>query len=92
MKIKASFKNMYKNDKLMGLQLDYKKKKKRHRIQISGMKEKFLYILQTSQEQKENITNNFHKMDKFFIYKLQKLTQGNINYLNNLISIKLIIV
>lgn len=92
MKIKASFKNMYKNDKLMGLQLDYKKKKKGHRIQISGMKEKFLYILQTSQEQKENITNNFHKMDKFFIYKLQKLTQGNINYLNNLISIKLIIV
>lgn len=91
MKIKASFKNMYKNDKLMGLQLD-NKKKKGHRIQISGMKEKFLYILQTSQEQKENITNNFHKMDKFFIYKLQKLTQGNINYLNNLISIKLIIV
>lgn len=64
----------------MGLQLD---KKKRHRIQISGMKEeKFLYILQTSKEQKENITNDFHKMDKFFIYKLQKLIQEIINDLN----------
>lgn len=37
------------------------------------------------------MTNNFQKTDKFFIYKPQKLTQENIDYLNSIISVKEII-
>lgn len=44
MKIKASFKNMYKNDKLMGLQLDYKKKKRTQNTNIRNEREIPIYL------------------------------------------------